>query len=512
MYHCKIARTEREFEAIARLNYETFVEEIPQHEPNGARLLVDKFHNENTYIVLYKNETLIGMLAFRDQRPFSIDGKIGAVEQYLKPEQCAKMCEVRLLAIKKDYRIGRVFLKLAQALYTYVLGKGYSACVISGVTSQEHLYKHIGFKQFADAVGTEEARYLPMVLTSEDGQKFYAQFQKKQTVFYPGPVKQGVPLELTNVSHRSEQFLQLEKKLREQLLEMSESQHVALLSGGGTLANEVMLQQVKARVGKAKGFICVNGEFGARLVKQAERIGLQFEVYERPWGKSFKREHIEQLASEAAWCAFVHGETSSGMLNELSLFVEMKKRYNLLLAVDCVSSFGAVPFSLEAVDLASATSGKAVGALAGLSFVFYKEKPVSDGALYTDLAQYDGRLPYTLPAYLIGNVDDALTAYPARYDMLANRLEQVLQLEGLKKLKTSEHFATAVTFLGTPAFVLDAQLNGFELHAQSEYLRNRQFVQLSTVQPSFEKDFAVFSEWLSLYVQIEEELLYEGAQ
>ena len=37
MYWCKIAHTEAEFEEIARLNYETFVEEIPQHKPNSER-------------------------------------------------------------------------------------------------------------------------------------------------------------------------------------------------------------------------------------------------------------------------------------------------------------------------------------------------------------------------------------------------------------------------------------------------------------------------------------------
>lgn len=37
MYWCKIAKTNEEFEAIARLNYETFVEEIPQHEVNASR-------------------------------------------------------------------------------------------------------------------------------------------------------------------------------------------------------------------------------------------------------------------------------------------------------------------------------------------------------------------------------------------------------------------------------------------------------------------------------------------
>ncbi|WP_274517260.1 hypothetical protein [Lysinibacillus boronitolerans] len=37
MYWCKIAKTDEEFEAIARLNYETFVEEIPQHDANASR-------------------------------------------------------------------------------------------------------------------------------------------------------------------------------------------------------------------------------------------------------------------------------------------------------------------------------------------------------------------------------------------------------------------------------------------------------------------------------------------
>lgn len=37
MYWCKVAQTEKEYDAIAQLNYETFVEEIPQHEPNALK-------------------------------------------------------------------------------------------------------------------------------------------------------------------------------------------------------------------------------------------------------------------------------------------------------------------------------------------------------------------------------------------------------------------------------------------------------------------------------------------
>ena len=69
--------TERwEFEQIHSLNYETFVEEIPQHESNPDRLLVDRFHHENTYFICVRDGQLIGMVAARDRRPFSLDQKL----------------------------------------------------------------------------------------------------------------------------------------------------------------------------------------------------------------------------------------------------------------------------------------------------------------------------------------------------------------------------------------------------------------------------------------------------
>ena len=123
MYWCKIATTDKEFDEIAKLNYETFVEEIPQHQPNEQKRLVDRFHDENTYLVVYKDTEMVGMLAFRDKRPFSLDEKIGKVELKLDKEVCEKLCEIRLLAVKKDYRNGRVFSQLAKAIYTYVYNK-----------------------------------------------------------------------------------------------------------------------------------------------------------------------------------------------------------------------------------------------------------------------------------------------------------------------------------------------------------------------------------------------------
>ncbi|MFE3577143.1 aminotransferase class V-fold PLP-dependent enzyme [Lysinibacillus sp. NPDC059133] len=58
----------------------------------------------------------------------------------------------------------------------------------------------------------------------------------------------------------------------------------------------------------------------------------------------------------------VHGETSTGTCNDIKEILELTKRYNIKLCMDCISSFGAMPFSLKDCYLATAVSGKAIGA------------------------------------------------------------------------------------------------------------------------------------------------------
>ena len=144
----KIATSPDEFEQIHRLNYLTFSEEIPQHQKNEEQKLVDQFHAENTYIICIKENEVIGMAAVRNNRPFSLDKKIGPVEQAL-PFSINSPCEVRLLSVKKEYRNGRVFLGLAQFLIKYCIKKGYDIAFISGTVRQLKLYGQLGFQPFA---------------------------------------------------------------------------------------------------------------------------------------------------------------------------------------------------------------------------------------------------------------------------------------------------------------------------------------------------------------------------
>src|SRR5437588_8616173 len=98
----KFATEDWEFEQIHRLNYKTFVEEIPQHQASPSHRLVDKFHSENTYLICLCGQKLAGMLAVRGTRPFSLDQKLPNLDSLLPAGR--KTCEIRLLAIEKKYR------------------------------------------------------------------------------------------------------------------------------------------------------------------------------------------------------------------------------------------------------------------------------------------------------------------------------------------------------------------------------------------------------------------------
>ena len=110
----KIADADWEFEAVHGLNYKTFVEEIPQHARNPDERLVDKFHAENTYAVCLNGRQIVGMVAGRGQRPFSLDAKIPDLDAHLPAGR--RVLEVRLLSVEKEYRNGFVFSRLVGLL------------------------------------------------------------------------------------------------------------------------------------------------------------------------------------------------------------------------------------------------------------------------------------------------------------------------------------------------------------------------------------------------------------
>lgn len=505
MYWCKIARTEAEFTEIAKLNYSTFVEEIPQHETDESGMRVDPFHKQNTYLVVLSDTTLVGMIALRADRPFSLDRKIGRMEEHLG--EVGRICEIRLLAVQKEHRNGRVFFLLARALSDYCCEQGYDAAVISGTTRELKLYGQLGFRPFAAPVGTGDAVFVPMVTTrTAYAQSVAARLQAKRRLFLPGPVRLtgevAQPFSEEPMSHRSSTFQAIYQEAKAGLNALAGASPY-LLSGSGTLANDAMLAQISRL--PERGLILANGEFGARLIQQANRWGLDFDRLEEPWGKAFDDKKIEELLAtgQYGWLLMVHGETSTGMLNDLQTISGLCCKYQVRLCADCISSFGAVPFSLNNCWLATAVSGKAIGTMSGLAFVFANHDIAEDETLpsYLDLGRYQHGIPFTLPFGLLKSFAAALKQYPERYELLGNRLE-AMKLDISDWPLLSEGFPTALSVMMDGRFAdfpEDAHLSGFELHAQSGYLRERGIFQISCIQPDFEKDWVALKKFYTKY-------------
>ncbi|MGB6408169.1 MAG: aminotransferase class V-fold PLP-dependent enzyme [Planococcus donghaensis] len=505
MYWCKIARTEAEYAEIARLNYDTFVEEIPQHQTNDSGTRVDPFHKQNTYLIVLSGMEVVGMIALRSERPFSLDLKIGKIEELLP--NAGKICEIRLLAIRKAHRNGRVFFLLARALSDFCLEQGFDSAVISGTTRQMKLYGQLGFRAFAEPVGTGEAIFIPMVTTRRQYMdSVAARLQAKRRLFVPGPValteQLANPFKEAPISHRSAAFREVRQEV-DRLLENMTDMTPHLLAGSGTLANEAMLAQIKRL--NSKGLILVNGEFGRRLVRQAERVNLDYEVVEESWGQAFDFEKIKKRieTEDFHWILMVHGETATGQLNNFHELINSCKERDIKICLDCISSFGAVPFSLEKVWLATATSGKAIGTLSGVAIVFANHKIEPDETVpsYLDLGLYATDIPFTFSASLLESLHRALKAYPARYELLNQRFHK-LQEDTQDWPTLATGYPTARTFQAVEDIrflVEDAHLSGFELHSASGYLKTRELFQVSCIQPEFEKDWEHFLEFYEVY-------------
>lgn len=497
----KIANTEKEFQEIHALNYRTFVEEIPQHKQNPSHVLKDKFHDENTYIICLKNEQLAGMIAVRSNRPFSLDAKIGRVENQL-PFEANNLVEIRLLAIEKKYRNGRLFLGLAQALIRHCLKEGYDAALISGTMREQKLYKQLGFMPFATLTGNEHAAFQPMYLTQKTFEEYVGQRLAKPSLnFLPGPatvsddVKNAMISEV--FSHRSSEFQRLITNVKNRLTTLTNANFVQVLQGTGTLANDVVAAQLSLQ--NSPGLILVNGEFGKRLKDHALRLGLTFDVHEIQWGLQFDEVEIAEVLAEGSykWLWAVHFETSTGIVNDLATLKDLCANYNLLLALDCVSGLGSIPINLQGVSYASGVSGKGLLSYTGLSFVFHQNQVTPSNHLprYIDLGAYieADSVPYTQSSNLMSALETALLQYEhpekvynsvsERTKMIRNRLEKI----GFSLLLHKQNYNSSIITIQLPAEHSATRLgdnlyiNGFTVHYESLYLKQRNWLQISTM-------------------------------
>jgi aspartate aminotransferase-like enzyme len=499
-YTFKIAAEAWEFEQIKALNYETFVEEIAQHVPNPRRSLTDAFHDENTYLICVHGRQVLAMLAVRGKRPFSLDRKLDNLDAYL-PEGGA-LCEVRLLAVRKNVRHSRIVRGLLAETVRHCVKQGYDTALISGILEQVNLYRHLGFVPFGPVVGTNGARFQPMYLTIEGHATAKSSFLPKTNEpvnLLPGPLRLSravrEALMAAELSHRSEAYMKLHHQTQRMLCELTGAQKVQMLMGSGTLANDVIAGQLSILDGK--GLVLSNGEFGERLIEQARCFGLSFETLSLPWAKAFEPDCLQRAIDSTPglrWLWAVCSESSTGMLNDPDLLKSIAGANNLRLCLDCVSAIGSTPVDLKDVYLASACSSKGLGSAAGLAMVFYHHVLNTPGRplpVYLDLHHYEvcKGVPFTISSNLVEALHAALKtrqdqAHFERVAALDKWLRAKLTNIGLPPLVTGRHACPGVITIDLNKSLSSRAVGdrlrqaGVLVSYESKYLLERNWIQI----------------------------------
>jgi aspartate aminotransferase-like enzyme len=502
----KAATEDWEFELIHRLNYRTFVEEIPQHQASPTHRLVDKFHSENTYLICLCGRKLAGMLAVRGQRPFSLDQKLPGLDSHLPAGR--KICEIRLLAIERKFRGAQVLQGILALLWQHGVEKGYDLAIISGTTRQFKLYQHLGFVPFGPVVGSGEAQFQPMYVTLETFESTAREFLRASPSrafhpsavnFLPGPVavRREVrrAFEQAPESHRAESFIREFQATRNLLCELVCARQVELLLGSGTLANDIVAGQLSLE-GK-RGLVLANGEFGERLVDHASRFQLEFDALKLPWGQPIEPAAVRRRFEEApapGWLWCTHCETSTGALAALDCLKALCSEFQVKLCLDCISSVGTVPVDLTGTWLATCSSGKGLRSYPGAAMVFYNHElatPARPLPRYLDLSYYalNQGLPFTFSSNLLHALHAAIKHVHwekrfAELQQLSAWLRKRLAELGFEVLGADAPTSPAVFTLELPPELSSVKVggliqeSGYLLSYNSEYLKRRNWIQI----------------------------------
>ena len=508
----KQAETADELEQIHRLNHQVFAEEIGQHPKTADHLLIDRFHSSNQYFIALDGQRLVGMVSVHAGPEFSIESRLA--DRSLLRRLRAPL-EVRLLAVLPAYRNTFLLPGLLYQMYKYARRERYSDLLISGIISRREMYEKMGFHALGPAVPCGAASFLPMILpldiTPQDLQRLDrtvgARLRRNRAVsLLPGPVeiapRVARAFHTPPFSHRSRRFLAVYEEVRSLLSVLMDGMHCAILSGSGTFANDAVAANLRAAFADAEGLVLVNGEFGERLSRQATAAGLSFRTLSFGWGQSWDFCQVEQeLQRKPAWVWAVHLETSTGVLNDLPRLINLCQTSAIPIAADCVSSMGAVEMNhTSGLFLASSVSGKALGAYAGLAFVFASSAALEqlDGKTFCpsfDLSKAI-RNPgpvSTLSSPLVSATWEALRlqyASPAEcqgryrhHQELGQWMRAQIRACGLAPLAPEAFAAPNVTTfaLPFPDFAQECKRAGFLIAYESHYLRSRNWGQMATM-------------------------------
>lgn len=242
-----------------------------------------------------------------------------------------------------------------------------------------------------------------------------------------------------------------------------------LMQGSGSFAVESVIGTSMGSSDKL--LILANGAYGNRIKEIATVLGIKNELMswaEKERVDAIKLEDRLKKDREITHVAFVHCETTTGILNPLEELSSLVKKYNKTLIVDAMSSFGGIPIDVESlgIDYLISSANKCIQGVPGFGFVIAKkdvlEKTKGQAkSLSLDLyGQWDtmehsnGKWRFTSPTHVVHAFHEALNELEDeggvdsrnnRYSSMQLQLVKGLEELGFKVYVNKEYHSPIIT-------------------------------------------------------------------
>lgn len=272
-------------------------------------------------------------------------------------------------------------------------------------------------------------------------------------------------------------FVEFYKETCEKISQLLHTKNETLILGGeGILGLEAACASLTEPGDKV--LVLDNGIFGAGFADFVSMYGGKPELYTKDYKETLDVDELEAYLKEHhdyKYATVVHGDTPSGMLNDVFKICPLLKKYGILTVVDSVSASFGEPMDIDAcqIDIMCGGSQKVISAPPGLTFVVIsddakkamQERKTPIASFYANLTTFahyyeEKWFPYTMPIsdiYGLRAAIDNIAADPdilKRHETIAKASRKAVTEAGLKLYQHSG-FSNTVTVFEVPKDTTD---------------------------------------------------------
>lgn len=213
-------------------------------------------------------------------------------------------------------------------------------------------------------------------------------------LFIPGPIDVSketyCAMSRPMIGHRGAEFEALYASTQPMLKQLAGTTRPVFLSTSSAWG--VMEASLKNLCAKKVLNLCC-GAFSDKWFSVAQSMGLEAGKVQAEWGEAIPPEAVKAKLEEGGYdlVTLIHNETSTGVMNDLEGIARVVKSFpGVLLVVDSVSSFSAVPVAMDelGIDVLLAGVQKALALPPGLTVFACSEAAIERARTMPDRGYY----------------------------------------------------------------------------------------------------------------------------